>query len=674
MDTTSDIRSVKLELLRSGPTHNQLLSPLTNYIALCGSDGPVTLNMPFEHRQLMMRLKRLKYPLDRDPATDEQRQAEIRDLGEAVGHIFGQVPALISELGNAGATNGTLVHLSLAMSAFELGLLPFEAAVAADGFPGAGSPMFLQMRTPISLTREIRRGRPLPINWARPPRILFIFAAPAGLYVPAQAHLQALREAIEPWVKLKKDPKERIEEVKKMLTIVPNASLEQIRALSASTEFTHIHILAHGAPFKKSGDKRYGLALCSEGGDQPDIVEGERLAIALTASDSVGNTRFRPTLVTLATCDSGNINSVLTPGGSIAHELNAAGIPWVIASQFPLWMKASAIAARVLYTGLLQGSDPRWVLYELRQRLRTDAPETHDWASIVAYSTIPADFDRQVHAFRDQQTQGKIDVMFDRMDELVCSITAKKHASGSCDVAEEVQRELTRLAAAIRAELRHWREEGRDKQSAREQSRHLGLSAASEKRIGIAHTLIGARSQANLAYRACHDFYKAAWRMDPCNHWLLTQYLSIVAILNRGDDGAGLQQLSDRYGSRWSAAFEMARWEAQNCSGREKVYALSTLAELCLLNVVYHPQSADGTALKQQISDFCRQMLNEPMADNFPILSTLRQFRRYLQDWDSPLWAGLAQTALGALEGDNLLISGPTSAQSWGDARQAVNT
>ena len=39
-----EIQNVKLELLRPGPAHNQLLSPLTPYLALCGADGPVTVN------------------------------------------------------------------------------------------------------------------------------------------------------------------------------------------------------------------------------------------------------------------------------------------------------------------------------------------------------------------------------------------------------------------------------------------------------------------------------------------------------------------------------------------------------------------------------------------------------------------------------------------------------
>jgi hypothetical protein len=42
-------------------------------------------------------------------------------------------------------------------------------------------------------------------------------------------------------------------------------------------------------------------------------------------------------------------------------------------------------------------------------------------------------------------------------------------------------------------------------------------------------------------------------------------------------------------------------------------------------------------------------MLNELYSGAFPIMSTRRQFRRYLKDWSSPLWENLAQTALNAL-------------------------
>ena len=76
---------------------------------------------------------------------------------------------------------------------------------------------------------------------------------------------------------------------------------------------------------------------------------------------------------------------------------------------------------------------------------------------------------------------------------------------------------------------------------------------------------------------------------------------------------------------------------------------LATLAELTLLHSVYHTDTAKPDALKKQISDYCKAMLDEPLADNFPILSTKRQFGRYLLEWQSPIWRDLAQTAVDLL-------------------------
>src|SRR5690606_11848781 len=137
----SDIRNVKLELLRPGPAHNQLLSPLTPYLALCGADGPATVHMPFEQRQLLSRLERLRYEIYGTTVPATQREAEVREMGEAIGKVLGQVPSLLSELSDPRSDGGKLVHLRLSLSAFELGMVPFETAIAPDGSPGSGSPL-----------------------------------------------------------------------------------------------------------------------------------------------------------------------------------------------------------------------------------------------------------------------------------------------------------------------------------------------------------------------------------------------------------------------------------------------------------------------------------------------------------------------------------------------------
>jgi len=640
------VSNIKLELLRPGPAYNQLLSPLTSYIALCGEDGPVTIRMPFEHRQFLMRLQRLRYPEGKDPAKDDQRQSEIRDIGETIGDVLAQIPGLIAELGNNCSENGKLINLRLSLSGLELGIIPFEAAVSPDGFPGSGSPLFLQMRTPITITREIRRGCQLAVNWNRKPRILFAFAEPDGLYVPVKEHLQALREAIEPWIRIKDSAEERLPQIKEMLTILSNASLEKIRQACASNEYTHVHILAHGAPFKNAGDMRYGVALCSEINQAADVVDGERLAIALIARDSLNIARSRPAVVTLATCDSGNIESVITPGGSIAHELNAAGIPWVIASQFPLWMKASAIATKVIYRGLLDGGDPRWVLYELRQRLRTDSPETHDWASIVAYSTVPPDFDQQVNSFRDKQTRHKFEVKFDRIDELV---GANRDIGDEAATSSQATKkdELESLCAMIRNDLKKWREELDDSSSFQEKAERFGVSAASEKRIGIACFLAHEEDLSKQAYEASCDFYREAWEADPCNHWVLTQYLSMIAI--RADSITA--DLATEFGKLWIVARQIAEWQSRRSTGGNRAWALGTLAELTLLASIFGgTESADGKQQAEaEIKKYCKEMREFFGPNAFPVFSTRRQFRRYLTYWGRPEWNDLAEEALKAL-------------------------
>ena len=42
------MRTITLELVRHGPAHNQLLSPLTQYLALCENHPAVTLQLPLD--------------------------------------------------------------------------------------------------------------------------------------------------------------------------------------------------------------------------------------------------------------------------------------------------------------------------------------------------------------------------------------------------------------------------------------------------------------------------------------------------------------------------------------------------------------------------------------------------------------------------------------------------
>lgn len=661
-----DIRHIALELVRSGPAHNQLLSPLTLYIALCGGDSPVNVSVPFEQRQLLMRIQRLRYELEANnpsPEQIEQRQAELRDLGELLGNFLGKIPTLLAQLSQARCDGGKMAHLRLSLCADELSMVPFETAIAPIGFPGTGSPLFLQSITPVTITREIRRNRPLPVNWNRPPKILFAFASPPDLpAVPAEQHLQALRDALRPWLRTKVDAEDRVNELKKLITVLPNASLQDIHDCCHKESFTHVHILAHGAPYDDTGKKRYGLALCRHTNKSHwDVVDGESLGISLAGKDATGTTKHIPTFVSLTACDSGTISSVISPGGSIAHQLHYTGIPWVVASQFPLWMKASVIVVRELYTGLLEGVDPRWVLYGLRQKLRTDCPKTHDWASIVAYSSLPEDFERQVSAFRERQTKAKVEVKLDRVEDLFCLDVPQKQVAYSDEQIEE----LEQIKNALRELLEQWHQDfisPDDQLFNGAVAMRLALRAACEKRIATAYQLITTSGKSGKdfpnemlkAYRASREYYRKAVESDPTCTWMITQYLCMHAVIAklRTKSQARRKTLSPfdiAPEDWWFIGIGLCQAEARSSFDKHRSDALTSLIELNLMGWFYD-QAWDVAEAQNNIKAYVDELIRLEQPGSLRLIALRRQLHRYQNYWQHENWNDLVSQALECLE------------------------
>jgi hypothetical protein len=651
------IQDVVLELVRPGPAHNQLLSPLTTYVALCGGGSPVSVHLPFEHQQLLTRIQRLRYELESGAVTEAQiaqRQAELHEMGDILGKVLGDIPTLLAEFSRVRANGRKLAHLRLSISASELGMVPFEAALSPTGFPGNGSPLFLQSHTPITITREIRRGCSLPLNWNRPPKLLFAFASPDGLApVPAETHLRAIRAAINPWVKIKDEPEQSVEEVKKHLTVLPDASLQEIRDLCSRESFTHVHILAHGAPFNSSGDRHFGLVLHNhEDKTHGEVVDGESLAIALTGKSTAGAAQEAPAVVSLATCDSGNVGTVITPGGSIAHELHAAGIPWVIASQFPLWMKASSLAVSELYSGLLAGEDPRSVLYDLRRRLRTDCPSTHDWASIVAYATVPPDFENQLSRFRDEQMRARLSVKLNRLDELF-----GRSQPGQKPIAENLN-ELETISKDTRAILASWCNDRTDDPAQRlkpAKAMRLCMGGASEKRLGVAYRVASEaemepREKAALAEKSLNafkngrDYYCQAIEADSSSTWPITQYLFMYALLP-ADGKQGRLPFGISAYDWWLVATRMARCEIDTARG---AFALTDMVELSLLGCFY-ASPCDPNAIQKHINSRIKQIIQLEHKNPVPKRALLHQLGRYQYSDKYKLWDDLVKKAIAKL-------------------------
>jgi CHAT domain-containing protein len=657
-----NVYDIRLEFLRPGPAHNQLLSPLTPYIALCGADAPMSVNLPFEHAQLLNRLSRLRYKIDGAEVAAPQRQAEVQELGETIARVLGKIPGLIAELRATHASISELVNIRLVISAYELGLVPFELTMYPGDTSGSNNPLLLRSLT--NMTREIRRGQPLNVEWNRPPKILFVFASPPGFAVPARQHLEALRRALDPWISIKETPEERVAEVREKLTVLKDATASKISEACQADDYTHVHILAHGAPIPGSENRRFGVVLNKETDPSGHVVvDGQSIAMALKGLTVNGHAKQPPTVVTLATCDSGNTGSVLTPGASIAHELHAQDIPWVVASQFPLGMRASNIAAEVLYRNLLAGEDPRWTLHELRQRVRIAVPDTHDWASLVAYAAIAPDLESQVAAFRGRQTKKKIEVKFARMDDLVGANQLPKDKRVMRDVAK-VAPELEKLCLAIRADLAKWCNEPAAQRDPKEKADRLGISAASEKRVAIVYMLFNgagyteAYQKSIEAYRKSHQLYEAALKIEPANHWIMTQFLSISATpaLAATEDAVGA--LGPKYEYWWLVARQLAEWRLDSAATTERAWAHGTLAELELLGAIYGGSTFSHDKAEIEIISHCKKICELSAEDRFPVFSTQRQFRRYIVHWPRVQWERLAEAALEVLDRDKVSVVG----------------
>ena len=180
------------------------------------------------------------------------------------------------------------------------------------------------------------------------------------------------------------------------------------------------------------------------------------------------------------------------------------------------------------------------------------------------------------------------------------------------------------------------------------------MSGASEKRIAIACALAGRADDSRKAYRRSREFYRAALDADPLNHWVITQYLSLVALPDL-TAGADRGALADRYGAWWAAARQIASWKLRRAAGVDAVWALGTLAELELLGAAYLGTGFDRQRCADEVGRLCQRIRELAPAGSDELNSTLRQFRRYASHWQREEWAdaaGMAVAVLGAADPD----------------------
>jgi beta-lactamase superfamily II metal-dependent hydrolase len=638
------IRTVTVELLRPGPAHNQLLSPLTQYLGICDDAEAGVVTQPFEHLLFLERMKAMRYVAsgENDADAEGTRRTTLRELGQEAGRVLGRVPTLAGALSTDAAGPDTLVHLRLVLTPSELAALPFELAKTPAGDHNvAESWLSLHPRSPVVITRRTRNVSAQGVCWPMQPRVLFVSANVDGNDVPFDEHRAELFSALQPFCMpgrddVKRSADGRREQCGQLLTILKDASFEELRAELAAQRYTHVHLLAHGAEDPKSLHASFGLLLkgsTSGEGMDDEFVSADRLAIALCGLDRPR--AHRPSVVTLAACESAATGSVIVPGGSIAHVLHQAGVAMVVASQVPLSKEGSVLVVRGLYRGLLWGDNP-WLLMH---RLRTDlfgamGATAHDWASLVVYESLPRDLDLQLEEARYLQAKAANSVALQRVDAAV-------QFSGT------YAGEMDGLLVSLQ----------RLPQTGRFAMEALGLRASSYKRLAQAEfalaQLPGCRAPDQYAVRsatlleqslrhyeqAVQGFLVntsgAAVQRVASLHWVLVQQLSLLLVLNKAAPAGGEAT------ARMSAQAYLS-----NPDLAEQAWAHGSLAELDLVALLSAPADDAGfQRLRASAVGHVRELLRLARRVDKPFIveSTAKQFQRYVDWWGKPLLRQVVQ-------------------------------
>ena len=255
-------------------------------------------------------------------------------------------------------------------------------------------------------------------------------------------------------------------------------------------------------------------------------------------------------------------------------------------------MRASSIAAEVLYAGLMAGDDPRYVLYTVRaaaaHRLAADArlgQHLRLCDGSRGSGAAGGVFPEQANSRQDQRQVPQGGTDHRKGTRAGEGWKGSRHGGrqatpGSCTTRSAAMSNCgySRLPpdapAFLKAEV-------------------IGTKAATEKRIGglLYRADKELTDRVKQVYARARDLYQKASELYPWNHWVLTQHLSIQAVLATPGVVFGKDVLD-----LWTAVRQIAQWDLAYSQGVQKAWALGTLAELQLLRSILDPDHFNADA------------------------------------------------------------------------------
>lgn len=581
-----------IEILRHGTWAGMLMG--IPYLIAQGGDRPVRgWQTPLSQEEFERWRKGRRYI-----------QGGPSDMAELAGKVSKTVSDLMAFMTTHDAPDaGQPLQIDVVANAKEISMLPLEQVRDADG-----RPLLVERSPPVVLTRRIRGDfASRASRWPAKPHMLLASSA-AGAAIPLDEHKDALYAALRPWVEPLAGVADLIPDPRNTVHVLDNARLEDIRIAcrDADPPFTHVHILAHGGETGDGQQEEFGLWLGSD--IDRHVVSGEQLAAALRAGSGA------PSVVSLASCDSGNQGSHMLSTASAAHAIHQAGVPVVIASQYPLTIPGSVIVVRSFYSALFAGEDVRDALYRTRCALYSATETTlHDWESLVAYVRLPEDYADQLMDVRLAAELASLETANAYADHLT------KHGASAASYEALTARLEERVA-----QLERWTvdAERAGRVDALEESRGLVASAykrmaeALFRRAGLASDRDAWRERSRRTLQKSADWYRLASNKNLASAWTGVQDLSLDVVLHG--------HLTEPW--RWHAVLQAITARGQDGD----LWAIGLLPEMTLL-AKFGEAPLDGDAARHGIEALVQ--LGIERGDDFPLASTIRQLRRYTDWW-----------------------------------------
>jgi hypothetical protein len=256
------------------------------------------------------------------------------------------------------------LRLKLQIDVPELADLPWELIYNAD------VRQFLALSTKTPLVRYLQLPYPAPPPTLSPPlAILVMVANPPGYDdLDVAGEKQRIQAALEGIVS---SGRVRID-------FLEMATLPTLQACLHQRSFHVLHFIGHGR--YNEMEQEGGVVFETEDGGA-QYVTGLRLGRLLGDHLSLR-------LVVLNACEAGR-PSLTDPLAGGAAALVTAGVPAVVAMQFEITDRASAVFTRALYGALAESYPIDTALAEARKAIDVALGETLEWGTPVLYMRTP---------------------------------------------------------------------------------------------------------------------------------------------------------------------------------------------------------------------------------------------------------------------------------------------